>query len=403
MPPKNHFTNHHYVAHDDNVAVKDPETKGETFMKRILSVLCVSLLSMSVAWAILNGTIDTNALYRGVGQIPATAGHSACTATLISRNAVLTTATCLTDSTPNAVFTFAPDATHAAGLIAIYANPNFDVVGSISEPFDVAVAVLDKSKNRSWRYKQYAVNTNPIGPGTTGSAVGYGQTSSAGAGAGSRNFGSVIFTQYLGDFDAFNNYYGNAYEQINAGTTTYQMICPGDTGGPFLVNGVIAGLAAFAQGQPCGPNAPQSSGFEMTVDRLAPWITATLNQYDPPGACNYNDDTTFATLNGGCEDVVTKLVWGKIDARATQAGAAAECAAETEAGVTGWRLPTGAEYSILASDDPAHHVIRPTDDGSAWTSDVRGSLGGVYNFDEYNVYFGNPTYLHRVLCVRAGS
>ena len=116
-----------------------------------------------------------------------------------------------------------------------------------------------------------------------------------------------------------------------------------------------------------------------------------------------NDDTAFATENGGCEDLVTKLVWGKLDPRATQAGASAECAAETEAGVTGWRLPTGAEYATLDLHDPSHHVIRPSDDGAAWTSDVRGSLGGVYSFDEQQEYFGNPTYLHRVLCVRAGS
>ena len=370
-------------------------------MKRILSVLCLSLLSTSAAWAILNGASDTS--HPGVGQIPATAGHPACTATLISRNAVLTTASCFLNSSSNPAFSFSPQVGSQANLVATYSNPQFN--GGAVEAFDVAVAILDKSKNRGWRFKPYALNASPLAIGTVGAAVGFGATGANGTGTGSRNFGALRFSGYLSDFDATQAVIPNAYEQVDPGTSTYQMICPGDTGGPLLVNGAIAGLAAFPQGAPCssGPGFGLGSGYEMTVDRLAPWITATLNQYDPPGACNYNDDTAFVTFQGGCQDAATKLVWGKIDAGATQAGAAAECAAETEAGVTGWRLPTGTEYSILASDDPAHHVIRPSDDGSAWTSDIRGSLGGVYNFGEYSVYFGNPGYLHRVLCVRAGS
>ena len=396
IPSKNHFTNHHYAAHDDNVAVKDPETKEETLMKRILSVLCLSLLSASAVWAIRNGTIDTNGLYRGVGEILPTATHSPCTATLVSRNAILTTGGCFFDFGPNPVFTFAPRADRAANVISINIHPN-SVLGLGA--FNVAIGVLDKSKNREWSYRPYGLNTTPLAVGTLGTAVGYGTTQDNGT-AGVRNFGTLRFSGFLADSDGVGGTISNAYEQVDPGTSAFQMICAGDTGGPFLVNGTIAGLAAFSLGSPCSQAGP---GFQMTVDRLAPWITATLNQYDPPGACNYNDDTAFATENGGCEDLVTKLVWGKIDPLATQGAAAAECAAETEAGVTGWRLPTGTEYSILASDDPAHHVIRPSDDGSAWTSDVRGSLGGVYNFGEYSVYFGNPTYLHRVLCVRAGS
>ena len=326
VPPKNHFTNHPYAAHDDNVAVKDSETKGETLMKRILLVVCLSLLSASAAWAILNGTIDTNALYRGVGQIPATAGHPLCTATLISRNAILTTASCLTDSTANAVFMFSPRVGQAANVNAIYVNPNFPgpAGGFPFEVYDIAVAVLDKSKDRGWSYRPYALNTAPLTAGTIGSAVGFGATGVGGTGAGPRNFGSLRFDGYLADYDAFGTFIPNAYEQIDPATSTYQMICPGDTGGPFLVNGAIAGLAAFTQHAPCSQGG-SGSGFEMTVDRLAPWITATLNQYDPPGACDYNDDTAFVTAQGGCEDLATKLVWGKLDARATQAGAAAEC------------------------------------------------------------------------------
>ena len=400
ISPKNHFTNHPYAAHDDNVAVKDPETKGETLMKRILSVLCLSLLSASAVWAIRNGTIDTNGLYRGVGEILPTATHAMCTATLVSRNAILTTADCFYDPSGNTAFTFSPSANRAASVLSINSHPYWgNGPGSGLEAFDVAVGILDKSKNRGWSYRPYPLNTSPLAVGTLGTAVGYGMTQDSGT-VGIRNYGTLLFAGYGPDGDGFGGSIVNAYEVVTPGTNASQMICPGDTGGPYLVNGQIAGLAAFAAGSPCSQAGP---GFEMTIDRLAPWITATLNQYDPPGACNYNDDTTFATLNGGCEDQATKLVWGKIDARATQAGATAECAAETEAGVTGWRLPTGTEYSILASDDPAHHVIRPTDDGSAWTSDVRGSLGGAYSFGEYNVYFGNPTYLHRVLCVRAGS
>ena len=266
------------------------------------------------------------------------------------------------------------------------------------------VGVLDKSQNSSWHYRPYQLNTTPLVVGTAtsptlGMAVGFGATSDTGTG-GARNYGTLDFTGFGADGDGFGGSIANAYEVVTSGPTGYQMICPGDTGGPFIVNGKIAGLAAFEAGFPCSQAGP---GFEMTVDRLAGWITSTLNAVDPAGACTMNDDATFATKNGGCEDLVTKLVWGKLDPRATQAGASAECAAETEAGVTGWRLPTGAEYATLDLHDPSHHVIRPSDDGAAWTSDVRGSLGGVYSFDEDQKYFVNPTYLRRVLCVRAGS
>jgi hypothetical protein len=97
----------------------------------------VLLLAATPAFAIRNGTPESNPLYSGVGQILPSATHGRGTGVLISRRCVLTAAQNVADT--NAVRVFALDGQHSATVMAIRIHPGYvGPFGPVSA-FDVAV------------------------------------------------------------------------------------------------------------------------------------------------------------------------------------------------------------------------------------------------------------------------
>jgi secreted trypsin-like serine protease len=248
------------------------------------------------ALAIRNGVADTTDV--AVGEILPTSTHVMCTATLISRNAVLTSASCLSDTTPSAVFTFAPSSTQSARIVKIVVHPEFNK-GNGNSNFDIAIGVLSKAQNRTWNFSFPTLATSEPLANVNGTAVGFGQTSDVSAG-GTRNSGTLALAGFTSGSDSTGVTFSDGTMALTSGTGANQMICPGDTGGPLFVNNQLAGVASFVLNLPCSQAGP---AFEVPVARLNAWIKSTLALVDPPGACETDDDAQFATQHGGCEDL----------------------------------------------------------------------------------------------------
>lgn len=83
-------------------------------------------------------------------------------------------------------------------------------------------------------------------------------------------------------------------------------------------------------------------------------VGATIRTTDPPGACKQSD-SSFATADGGCKDLVTGRVWSASGYDQTGnyhslSGSQAYCANLVEGGFDDWRQPTEDELLKVHAD-----------------------------------------------------
>lgn len=350
------------------------------------------------ASAIRNGTPEARVQHNGVGTILPSPGHSRCTGVMVSRFVVLTAAQCFRDFSPDPAYDFslAPKMTARAKIIR--PHPQFLGVDGLNIAFDVALATLDKAEVRRWRGISLTANREiqtPVGVLATG--VGFGETQD-GVGSGARTSGIFLINRYAPGADSFGGPIPDAFLEVIAGNAQNHMICSGDTGGPLILQDSVAGVASFRYVATCGEEGP---GYYVNLYPHAEWIRDNLNDLDPPGACQENDNAAFATGEGGCKELATGRVWSRVAARKmTQPNATADCYFLEEGGRSDWRLPTAGELSALDSHAPATQVHPP---GRAWSSTSgteNPDAAFFFAFGSHTSREGDRSKSKGVICVR---
>ena len=227
---------------------------------------------------IRNGTPESRPQFSGVGMILPSATHGACTATLISPLVVLTAAQCLRDNSPDHVFEFSLGPGRTATVTDIRVHPLAETFDGFNLAFDVALVKLDSAVASSWTDVIPATLRSDLpATGIEADAIGFGETS-AGAGDGRRTSGTLLLTQYLAGEGPIGNFWPTAFLEAIPGSAD-QMFCPAGTGGPLFVEDQIVGVASFRFVEPCTEPGP---GYYVTVNHLADWIQATLNELSRP-------------------------------------------------------------------------------------------------------------------------
>ncbi len=76
-----------------------------------------------------------------------------------------------------------------------------------------------------------------------------------------------------------------------------------------------------------------------------------------PGDCVVPDDSSFASVDGGCKDLTTGRVWSlQRDGSASWADQSTYCNNLSEGGQTDWRMPTIAELQAVYTDGALGHL-----------------------------------------------
>lgn len=353
-------------------------------VSRVLLSLVV-IASGGTALAIYNGTPENNPEYAGVGQILPTATHGPGVATFVSKHAILTAAQCVTDTTPGASFDFALSTGLEASATVVVMHPEYLITPSPNPVYDVALLVLDKTQTKTWPSTAPAtIGVLPVPDRSLATGIGFGDTSDV-AGAGSKQSGHLLVTNYVGGQGTFGQFIPGAFLRVAPGDALGQMFCAGDFGGPLFVDGELAGVASFTDNFNCGDPGP---GYCVAVDRLADWIQSTLDEVDPPGACSCNDTAAFATNGGGCADMASGLVWSSSASGLNHAAAMAYADSLVEAGRDDWRLPTVSDAQKL---DENHGVPRAVEAPEViWTSSTTGNQAWQYSFRTHQAKLAPP-------------
>jgi hypothetical protein len=324
---------------------------------RIRSWTAVTLAAMScgvapveagttatVVQAIRNGDPATAPAFSGVGLLSGAPDGRTCTGSLISPSLVLTAAQCVYGVAPGALTFSLPTVggrtpRRQAAVTAAVPHPLFSTYDGINLIFDVALARLEKPRSRRWRdARRYPVATAGMPTRVHATVVGLGDSP---LGPGRRTQGDVLVTQYIGSEGPVGIWVPDAFLELQPGTSADQMFCPGDAGGPLLYQGEIAGLASFRFVATCVEAGP---GYAVSVPHHASWIAERLAELDPPGACATEDDASFATAGGGCQDLATGAVWS---APGEGEGDRGGCEGLDEGGQQDWRRPTHGERALL--------------------------------------------------------
>lgn len=384
--------------------------------------LDVDLAEGTLDQQIRNGDVANAPQYRGVGAVLGSSSQVKCSASLISKSMVLTAAQCVFNASPTQLrfaigqgdesLVAGEDFQRVAEVKVVKSHPRFVGEYGPNLTFDLALVRLEKSESRAWKdVVRYGVAAADMPTQVVGTSVGYGET--AAYPAGTRTFGEFMVSRYVAGEGDPGQVYKNAFMEVQPGNDKDQMICPGDSGGPMLHEGMIAGVASFGSVSSCDQQRP---GYLVSTPRFADWIEEQLNEFDPPGACNIEDTEEFATTGGGCGDLESGLVWSApADGLYTQARAAEYCDALVEGGNDDWRLASRDEMRDLdqhmwwASLPPWFkcHASVPLGpkaldvNGRFWTSTVNGAIT-AFQFDfswhkQKNRRRSEPA---KVICVR---
>ena len=95
-----------------------------------------------------------------------------------------------------------------------------------------------------------------------------------------------------------------------------------------------------------------------------------------PGDCVAPDDSSFASLDGGCKDLATGRVWsGQPDTQWSLESANSYCISLVEGGQSDWRLPTVDELRAVYGHGGLTHLALTQQTPYNWSDlDVLASL-----------------------------
>jgi hypothetical protein len=117
-------------------------------------------------------------------------------------------------------------------------------------------------------------------------------------------------------------------------------------------------------------------------------------------SCAVPDDAAWASVEGGCKDLQTALVWSLPGAGGSGNYSYAKSSADTlvEGGFGDWRMPTKSEMQTAATHDTRNHQFHGVAPGAPWWSgtDIKGSkawavtlgIGLTFQYDETGAYLG---------------
>jgi len=355
----------------------------------------------TVIRGILNGWEADNDTFRMVGSLVRTtsllnmrtAGYSICTGTLIAKNVVMTAAHCVVKADGsthpvNQLFFTNRDNVLEANLNKFREVTSVRVVkgynaGTLDSP-DIAIIRLKanlKTEKVVIDGDGVAASSNPtfaVGYGLSGTSLTT-PASVQDTGAGIRRFGVLKISERedLVSQDGSLTAYGKLITNDFGGSTIYQQVCHGDSGGPLFANvagefrvvGVAATLTALLPGQ-CSQVI--ESSFIATAP-FASWIKEKKEELSSEGGCRGLDGTDFVTADGGCRLVQADLVFSReSNVRKNFNGAKRYCDELEQGGKSDWRLPTEAELKAL----PLGSIEKLALDGSTvgyqfWTNVAR--------------------------------
>ncbi|MEX0819803.1 MAG: trypsin-like serine protease, partial [Pirellulaceae bacterium] len=255
-------------------------------------------------------------------------GSFLCSGTLLSTGLhVLTAAHCVTDvfgnfDTASASASFeTPDGTDTIPVSEFFVHPDWD--GNVLQGNDIAILELAASApDAAERFEIYRDDdevgqvTEKVGYGLTGVGATGIQLGTSGIRRGGENrfdaladvFDGTFFrpgsvalgTQLAFDFDnglAANDAFGRIFGINGLGLGDNEInTAPGDSGGPALIDGKVAGVTSYGFGFNIAPDidpGTNSSFGEMSVDMrvsfYADWIDSVLPSGDPDNASYHFD------------------------------------------------------------------------------------------------------------------
>lgn len=209
---------------------------------------------------VVNGTDPNNALYLSSVTAVGTSniGGQLCSGSLLSTGMhFLTAAHCVLDSSGNALggnatltFWNSLNQQFAYQSILVTPHPEFSIV-SFAGGNDLAVITLGEAVDDSIGRLSLYSGSGELG--STGTVIGYGRTGTGLTGGqantfGTRRQGTNVVDSIIGNVLYFDFDDGTALRSTLGGTgtgPTEVMTSFGDSGGPTLINGQIAGIHSF--------------------------------------------------------------------------------------------------------------------------------------------------------------
>jgi len=205
-----------------------------------------------------------------------TAQGSLCTGTLITSGTVMTAAHCVSDDADNVlspnqvVFSFGANTLEGEKLEVAKVEVHPDYTGQVGSEGDIALLILKDKILVDTFYRVYQ-GEFALDQGESVEVVGYGQNEVGTAGI--KRLGTVDFRRFTSAVSAAPN----VFLEFNASQSEDQNVCPGDSGGPAIVErgGVkyIIGVASAINGT-CNS---ATKSFHTSVDLYGDFIETTLS------------------------------------------------------------------------------------------------------------------------------
>lgn len=236
---------------------------------------------------ILGGAADTTSTSVFLLDLRFDTGAAICSAVLVSPRVLLTAAHCV-DPAFHSATTVTVKATNKPDTMNLMQSDMIDVTMISRHPgwnpadqqsdFDLAVLLLALAPAGAAPPPLLrALPANPLSQSLT--VIGYGrQALDDAASSGTRRTVTVPLD-------------GVGAATLNYGTNAVAGICAGDSGGPSLLGGAVAGIHSRSEGSSCG------LGVDIRVDRQLAFIEAFITANDPSscaadGACAPGCGTT---------------------------------------------------------------------------------------------------------------